>query len=82
MIFVKLPSGETITLPLEASDTIETVKTKIQTREGIPSDNQRLVFAGKELEDRFEVCDYKIETESTLHLVLRGIMMTLFNISN
>lgn len=67
----------TITPPISASDTIEAVKTTLQGMTGIPSDQQRLVFDGTQLEDGFKVCDYKIETESTLHLGLLGIMMTL-----
>ena len=71
-IFVKTLTGKTIVInDVKLSDTVESIKIKIQSKEGVPPDDQRLLFVGKQLEDHRKVWEYDMFKESTLHMVLR-----------
>ncbi|XP_027216634.2 polyubiquitin isoform X2 [Penaeus vannamei] len=84
IIYVKTLTGKTLTIEVTPQDTVEVLKAKIQDIEGVPIDQQRLIFSGNQLEDERTLEDFNISSESVLHLILRlrggGIRMFFLNV--
>lgn len=70
-VHVKTFAGKTITVEVEPDESIESLKNKLQSKEGIPINQQRILFGGKQLDSKKTISDYDIQNESTMHMVLR-----------
>lgn len=81
-VFVKTLTGKTISVDCEPDESIESLKAKINEKEGIPPEEQRIIFGGKQLDSLKSLSDYDIEEDSTVHLVLRlrGGLLRLYNL--
>ena len=81
-LFVKTLTGKTVTIEVEEGESIEDVKAKISEKEGIPPEQQRIIFGGQQLQDGKTIDDYDLSDDSTLHLVLRLVSLSLFRHSS
>lgn len=77
-LFVKTLTGKTVSIEVEEGESIEDVKAKIAEKEGIPAEQQRLIFGGQQLQDAKTIDDYDVGDDATLHLVLRLVGFILY----